>query len=77
MALIQAVLNIAGLVLLFHVLSRMIIWTYGTFFRKINLKKYFAKSGKSWALITGSTDGIGLAFARVTISVCGRFFKYC
>jgi len=41
-------------------------WFYATFLRRINLSPYMCARGPSgcWAVVTGATDGIGLAFAQ-------------
>lgn len=39
-------------------------WAWTSFVKPINLKAYNPK-GHSWAVVTGATDGIGLAFAQV------------
>lgn len=43
-----------------------ILWRlYLAFVVKVNLGKYIGNNKDSWAVITGSTDGIGLAYAKV------------
>lgn len=46
-----------------YVAFRLGWWIYSTFFRPIDLKRF--RRGQSWALVTGATDGIGLAYAQV------------
>lgn len=53
------VLFFLGSVSFFKILASLLTWVYVNFLRPSkNLKKY-----GSWALVTGSTDGIGKAFA--------------
>lgn len=51
-----------GISTIFYIVYKLIIFVYYNFFSKISLDKY--QNGHSWAVITGSTDGIGLEFAR-------------
>lgn len=37
--------------------------------RPVNLGAYGSSSRRSWALITGASDGIGAAFAKVSVTV--------
>lgn len=52
-----------GLAVVLYASYRMAWWVWVTFLRPINLKPY--RGAQSWAVITGATDGIGLAFAKV------------
>lgn len=52
-----------GLVVVLWGVYRAAWWTYLTFFKSIDLKRY--RKGQTWAIVTGATDGIGLAFAEV------------
>lgn len=52
-----------GAVITFYATCKAACWVYLTFFKPINLEKY--RKTQSWAVVTGATDGIGLAFAQV------------
>lgn len=52
-----------GVAVVLYAGYRMVWWVWITFFRPIDLKPY--RGAQSWAVITGATDGIGLAFAKV------------
>lgn len=58
-----AVIWYIGLVTCAYLIFHLGWWIYSTFFRPIDLKRF--RRGQSWALVTGSTDGIGLAYAQV------------
>lgn len=61
------ILVLTGLVVLWFYGIQLALWIYGLFFRKNSLQKYQGKDGKSWAIVTGATAGIGLAFCEVKI----------
>ena len=52
-----------GLIVVLCGIYRAAWWTYLTFFKAVDLKRY--RKGQTWAIVTGATDGIGLAFAEV------------
>lgn len=52
-----------GLAICAYLIFHLGWWVYSTFFRPIDLKRF--RRGQSWALVTGSTNGIGLAYAKV------------
>lgn len=52
-----------GLAVVVYVVLRVQWWAYTTFLKRIDLSPY--QDGQSWAVVTGATDGIGLAFAKV------------
>lgn len=60
------ILVLAGLLILWFYGVQLALWVYGLFFRKNSLEKYKRKGGSSWAIVTGATAGIGLAFCEVT-----------
>lgn len=51
-----------GAVVSFYLCYRLLWWCWVSFLRPINLQLY--RRGQTWAVVTGSTDGIGLAFAQ-------------
>lgn len=59
---------VTGLLLWFYGI-RVAVWVFCLFFRhgKNSLKKYQDGSRPSWAIVTGATSGIGLAFCEVHI----------
>ena len=58
-------LELVGLVLLWFYGVQVGTWIFCLFFRKNSLKKYQSNDKKSWAIVTGATAGIGLAFCEV------------
>lgn len=58
----MALIALIGLSTIIYIVYQIIIFIYYNFFSKTSLKKY--QNGHSWAIVTGSTDGIGLAFAQ-------------
>lgn len=55
-----------GIILCCYIIYRLVWWLYISFWRPINLQRFHHGTGQqSWALITGATDGIGLAYAHV------------
>ncbi len=78
MTLIDLLAAIGGALIL-YLLYALGSWAHATFVRGVNLAPYKARGasphkgdgsereGASWALVTGATDGIGLAFAHVRL----------
>lgn len=64
----MTILLLTGLLLIWVFGVQLALWIFCLFFRKNSLEKYKKKlenGGKSWAIVTGSTSGIGLGFCEV------------
>lgn len=62
----MTILLLVGLLLIWFYGLQLALWIYCLFFRKNSLEKYKNRSGeKNWAIVTGSTAGIGLGFCEV------------
>lgn len=48
----------------FYLLLQFLSFLYGTFIKKTSLESYKPRNGAAWALVTGASDGIGLAFVE-------------
>lgn len=60
----STLLAIVSFIIVWYYGIQLALWLYCLFFRKNSLQKY--KNGRdSWAIVTGSTAGIGLAFCEV------------
>lgn len=57
-------LFLVALILIWFYGIQLALWIYCLYFRKNSLQKY-KSSNQSWALVTGATAGIGLAFCEV------------
>lgn len=62
-------LAVTGLLLIWLYGVPLALWIYCLFFRKNSLEKYKNPrgDGNNWAIVTGSTAGIGLGFCEVGI----------
>lgn len=61
----MTILVAVGLILVWFYGVQLALWIYCLFFRKSdNLEKYKSPNG-SWAIVTGATAGIGLAYCEV------------
>ena len=58
-------LVLTGLLIIWFYGIQLALWIYGLFFRKNSLEKYKSKEGNNWAIVTGATAGIGVAFCEV------------
>lgn len=62
----MSILLLVGLLLIWFYGLQLALWIYCLFFRKNSLEKYKNRAGeKTWAIVTGSTAGIGLGFCEV------------
>ena len=52
-----------GVAVSLYLVYQVVRWTYLNFFKPVDLSAYIR--GQSWAIVTGATDGIGLAYAQV------------
>ena len=59
---IETLATALGAVMLAYGAYIVAFWVYANFFRHEDLKKY--RGTDSWAVVTGGSDGIGLAFAK-------------
>jgi hypothetical protein len=53
-----------------HLVVEGAIWAYSFFVKRLDLGDYKRRgngSARPWALVTGASDGIGLAFVRVIV----------
>ena len=49
----------------FYLLLQFVLFAYGTFFKRgERLERFKPKNGLAWSLVTGASDGIGLAYAH-------------
>lgn len=66
----MTILLIVSLLIIWFYGVQLALWLYALFFRKSNnLAKYAGPKGNgSWAIVTGATAGIGLAFCQVSES---------
>jgi hypothetical protein len=60
------ILVLTGLLIIWFYGIQLALWVYGLLFRKNSLEKYKGREGNSWAIVTGATAGIGLAFCEVS-----------
>jgi len=67
------ILSAVGVLLIWFYGGQLALWVFCLFFRngRESLKKYQDNSRQSWAIVTGATSGIGLAFCQVH-----RFWLY-
>lgn len=63
-ALINFLVPFFGWIVIGAIVVRLLLWLYRAV-TPVNLKNYNPE-GRSWALITGASDGIGLAYAKVS-----------
>ena len=64
-------LSVIGASTVLYLLLRISLHAY-TYLRRSSLRRYLNPTIPSWALVTGATDGIGLAFAQ---ELCQRGFN--
>ena len=59
---LSRLIDICGVSILSYALFILAHWIYANFIRYDDLKRY--KGRDTWAIVTGGSDGIGLAFAE-------------
>lgn len=64
LSLIKFIVNIGGIAILCHALFNVAFWIYVNFVRVDDLSRYKKSPRDTWALVTGGSDGIGLAFVK-------------
>lgn len=71
----MSILLLIGSIIIWYYGIQLSLWIYCLFFRKNSLQKYKSSpNGKSWAIATGSTAGIGLAFCEVSLKCTANHF---
>jgi 17beta-estradiol 17-dehydrogenase / very-long-chain 3-oxoacyl-CoA reductase len=55
-------LLLVALLMLPYALFIIVYWLYTNFYRRDTLSRYLSR--ETWAIVTGGSDGIGLAMAR-------------
>jgi hypothetical protein len=67
---LATILQAVGAAFVLYNVATLAIFLYNTFLIKNDLKKYkgAGRRGAAWAMVTGSSDGIGKGFAEVSTS---------
>ena len=64
---LTAICQILGALLLVHILYRIVAFVHLYFVRRSTLDRYLREDGKAYALVTGASDGIGLALSETLL----------
>ena len=59
---LSLLIDICGIAVLLYAVYTVFYWIYVNFVRKDSLQRY--KGRDTWAIVTGGSNGIGLAFAE-------------